>query len=76
MSREPFGEAENPDVTHMCGLYPFAVGQIDREGHRSRMFVVDIRALHYKNGGSTHVDNGLISGNCECVEVLGYRAAK
>jgi hypothetical protein len=76
MSCEHCWEAGDPDVTHMCGLYPFAVGQIDREGHRSRTFVVDIRALHYKNGGSTRVGNGLISGNCERVELLGHGAAK
>jgi hypothetical protein len=60
MSREHCREAGDPDVTHMCGLYPFAVRQIDCEGHRSRTFVVDIRALHYRNGGSTLVGNGLI----------------
>ena len=76
MSREHCWEAGDPDVTHMCGLYPFAVGKIDREGHRSRTFVVNIRALHYKNGGSTRVGNGLISGNCERVELLGHGAAK
>jgi hypothetical protein len=76
MSREHCREAGDPDVTHMCGLYPFAVEQIDREGYRSRTFVVDIRTLHYKNEGSTCVGNGLISGNCECIEVLGHGAAK
>jgi hypothetical protein len=76
MSCEHCWEAGDLDVTHMCALYPFAVGQIDREGHRSRPFVVDIRALHDKNGGSTHVGNGLISGNCEHVEVLGHGAAQ
>jgi hypothetical protein len=76
MSREHCQEAGYPDVTHMCGLYPFAIGQIDCEGHRNRTFVVDICALHYKNGGSTRVDNGLISGGCECIEVLGHGAAK
>ncbi len=76
MSREHCREAGDLDVTHMRGLYPFAVRQIDCEGHRSRTFVVDIRALHYINGGSTHVGNGLISGNCERVEVLGHGAAK
>jgi hypothetical protein len=76
MSREHCWEAGDPDVTQMCGLYPFAVGQIDCEGHRSRTFVVDIRALHYKNGGSTCVGNDLISGDCERVEVLGHGAAK
>jgi hypothetical protein len=76
MSREHCREAGDPDVIHMCGLYPFAVEQIDCEGHRSRTFVINIRALHYKNGGSTRVGNGLISGNCECVEVLGHGAAK
>ncbi len=77
MSREHCWEAGDLDVTHMWGLYPFAVEQIDREGHRSRTFVVHIRALHYKNGGSTRVGNGLInSGNCEHLEVLGHGAAK
>ncbi len=76
MYHEHCREAQDPDVTHMCGLYLFAVGQIDCEGHCSRTFVVDVRALHYKNGGSTHVGNGLISGNCERVEVLGHGAAK
>ncbi len=76
MSCEHCREAGDPDVTYMCGLYLFGVGQIDREGHRSRAFVVDIRALHYKNGGSTHVGNGLNSGDCERVEVLGHGAAK
>jgi hypothetical protein len=28
------------------------------------------------NGGSTHVGNGLIRGDCEHVEVLGHGAAK
>ncbi len=76
MSREHCWEAGDLDVTHMCGLYPFAVGQIDHEGYRSRTFVVNIRTLHYKNEGSTRVCNGLISGNCERVEVLGHGAAK
>jgi hypothetical protein len=76
MSHEHCREAGDPDVTHMCGLHPFAVGQIDCKGHRSRTFVVDIRALHFKNGGSTRVGNGLISGDCERVEVLGHGAAK
>ena len=76
MAREHCREAGDLDVTHMCGLYLFAVGQIDREGHHSRTFVVDIRALHDKNGGSTRVGNGLISGNCERVELLGHGAAK
>ncbi len=76
MSREHCWEAGDPNVTHMCGLYPFAVGKIDREGYRSRTFVVNIRTLHYKNGGSTHVCNGLISGDCERVEVLGHGTAK
>ncbi len=30
----------------------------------------------YKNGGSTRVGNSLISGDCECIEVLGHGAAK
>ncbi len=76
MSREHCWEAGDLDVTHMCGFYPFAVRQIDREGHRSRTFVNDIRALHYKNGGNPCVSNGLISGDCEPVEVLGHGAAK
>jgi hypothetical protein len=76
MSREHCEEAGDLDVTHMCGLYPFAVGKIDHEGHRSRSFVINIQALHYKNGGSPHVGNGLISGNCERIEVLGHGAAK
>jgi hypothetical protein len=76
MSREHCWEARDLNVTHMCGLYPFAVGQIDHEGHRSRTFVVDIHALHDKNGSSTHVGNGLISGDCERVEVLGHGAAQ
>ena len=76
MSREHCWEAGDPNVTHMCGLYPFAVGQIDCEGHRSRMFVVDIRALHYKNGGSTCVGNGLIGGNHYHIEVLWHGVAK
>ncbi len=76
MSRKHCQETRDLDVTHMCGLYLFAVGQIDHEGHRSRMFVVYIRALHDKNGGSTRVGNGLISGDCECVEVLGHGSAK
>ncbi len=76
MSREYCREARDLDVTHMCGLYPFAVGQIDREGHRSRKFVVNIRPLHDKNGGSTRFCNGLISGDCERVEVLGHGAAQ
>jgi hypothetical protein len=76
MSCEHCWEAGDLDVTHMCGLYPFAVGQIDREGHCSRTFVIDIPALHYKNGGSPFVGNGLISGDCERIEVLGHGAAK
>ncbi len=76
MSHKHCREAGDLDVTHMCGLYLFTVGQIDREGHRSRTFVVNIHALHYKNGGSTRVSNGLISGDCERVEVLGHGAAK
>ncbi len=76
MSCEHCWEARDLDVTHMCGLYPFAVRQIDCEGHHSRTFVVDIRVLHYKNGGSTCVGNSLISGDCEHVEVLGHGAAK
>jgi hypothetical protein len=62
----PMSTVRRPGIrmSHTCGLYPFAVGQIDREGHRSRTFVVDIRALHYKNGGSTRAGNGLISGDC------------
>ncbi len=76
MAREHCWEAGDLDVTHMCGLYLFSVGQIDCEGHRSRAFVVYIRALHDKNGCSTRVGNGLISGDCERVEVLGHGSAK
>jgi hypothetical protein len=76
MAREHCWEARDLDVTHMCGLYLFAVGQIDREGRHSRTFVVYICALHDENGCSTHVGNGLISGNCERVEVLGHGSAK
>ncbi len=76
MSHEHCREARDLDVTHMCGLYLFAIGQIDCEGHPSRMFVINIRALHYKSGGSPHVNNGLISGDCEHVEILGHGAAK
>jgi hypothetical protein len=76
MAREHCWEARDLDVTHMCELYLFAVRKIDHEGHRSRTFVVYIRALHDKNGCSTHVGNGLICGDCERVEVLGHGSAK
>ncbi len=76
MAREHCWEARDLDVTHMCGLYLFAIGQIDCEGCSSRTFVVYIRALHDKNRCCTHVGNDLISGNCERVEVSGHGSAK
>ncbi len=76
MSCKHCRETGDLDVTHMCGLYLFAIRQIDCEGHRSRTFVVYIRALRDKYGGSTRVGNGLISGDCERVEVLGHGSVK
>jgi hypothetical protein len=49
MSREHCWEAGDLDITHMCGLYPFAIGKIDRELCHSGAFVVNIRILHDKN---------------------------
>ncbi len=60
----------------MCGLELFAIEQTDSEGFRRWMLVVDIRALHGKNGGSAHVGNGLIGGNCERIDVLCHGVAK